>query len=267
MNRTGGISALLLLIIGCSTSPGPLPEDHAWQKVALSKDDENGDALKTAPRLIEEREQPGKLDHAIALLRWHVERNPQSADLHRLLSEAHSRAAEALDPAKQEDRPYHAYHFTEGIKQADEAIRLAPDSGPAHYWRGANLLHAANSEQSLGRANDALKELDLADKLSPDVDQGGPSRMRGKVLHDMPSLFGGSVSKAIAYLQRSLKIAPNVAVTHLWLGEAYLSAKKNDLARKEFEWVANAKPRPGHEKEEGEYRQKAQEHLRKLDAK
>ena len=266
MARTLHPAALLILALGCSTAERA-PEDHAWQKVSLSADEEKGDPLKSAPRLIEQREKPGSLDHAIALLNWHVERNPQSADLHLLLAEAHARSAEALDAQKDEERPYHKYHYTEGIRHADEAVRLAPNSGPAHYWRACNLLHAADAEQSLSRANTALKELDMADHQSPGVDDGGPSRMRGKVLHDMPSLFGGSVSRAIVNFQKSLKIAPNLSTTHLWLGEAYLSAKKNDLARKELEWVANAKPRPGHEKEDGENRQKALELLKKLEAK
>ena len=257
----------MILAIGCSSTPEPMAGDQGWQRVKLTGDDEKADPLKAAPKLIEEREKPGSLDHAIALLTWHSERSPQSAELHQLLAEAHARSAEALDVQKEEDRPYHKAHYTEGIRQAEEAIRLAPDSGPARYWHACNLLHAADAERSLSRANAALKELDAADKISPDVDQGGPSRMRGKVLNDMPGLFGGSTSKAIASFQHSLKIAPNVGTTHLWLAEAYLSAKKNDLARKELEWVAAAKPRPGHEKEDGENRQKALELLKKLEAK
>jgi hypothetical protein len=266
MTRTAWRSALLILAFGCSSAERA-PENHSWQKVPLTADDEKADPLKAAPKLIEEREKPGSLDHAIALLNWHQERNPQSAELHLLLSEAHARSAEALNAQKDEDRPNHKYHYTEGLRHADEAVRLAPNSGPAHYWRACNLLHAADAEQSLSRANQALKELDIADQQSPGVDEGGPSRMRGKVLHDMPGLFGGSTSKAIANFQKSLKIAPNVGTTHLWLGEAYLSAKKNDLARKELEWVTGAKPRPGHEKEDGENRQKALELLKKLEAK
>jgi tetratricopeptide (TPR) repeat protein len=258
--------ALLLLALGCSTAD-VAPQDPAWQKVPLTAEEAKSDPLKTAPKLIEQREKPGSLDRAIALLNWHLERNPQSADLHLLLAEAHARSSEALSADKEEERPYHKYHYTEGLHHADEAVRLAPDSGPAHYWRACNLLHAADAERSLSRANQALKELDVADQHSPGVDDGGPSRMRGKVLNDMPGLFGGSTSKAIANFLKSLKIAPDCGTTHLWLGEAYLSAKKNDLARKELEWVAGAKPRPGHEKEDGENRQKAQELLKKLEAK
>lgn len=259
--------AAFALALGCSTSPGPMPEDHAWQRVRITDDDQKSDPLQTVPKLLEQHEAPGTLDHAIALLRWHVERQPQSPELRQLLAEAHSRAAEALDPKKSDELPYHAYHRTEGIKQAEEALRLAPGSGPAHYWRATNLLHAADAERSLGRAKEAMKELDRADQISPQIDEGGPSRLRGKMLHDMPPIVGGSVSKAIESFRRSLHFAPNSITTHLWLGEAYLSARKHDLARKELEWVANAKPRPGHEKSDAEDKQKAQELLRKIDAK
>lgn len=258
--------ATMALLTACATSTGPMPDDHPWERVNLSAEDQKSNAADLAPKLIEEREKPGSLDHAIALLRWHVERNPQSADLRALLAEAHSRAAEALDTRKSEDLPYHAYHRTEGIRQAEEALRIAPQNGPAHYWRAASLLHAADAEQSLGRAKDALKELDLAERLSPQVDQGGPARLRGKVLHDMPAIVGGSVSKAIESYLRALKVAPDCVTTHLWLGEAYLSAKKNDLARKELDWVLSAKAKPGHEKEDAEDKQKAQELLKKIDA-
>jgi len=262
------LATILGFLAGCSSSPEPAPAGgYPWQRVQVGPAEQKEDPIATATKLIEQREKPGNLDHAIALLDWHVERKPDSAELHELLAQAHSRAAEALDLNKSENRSGHQHHRTEGIKHAEQALKLAPDSGPAHYWYATNLLHAADAERSLGRAKDALKQLDLADQLSPKVDDGGPSRMRAKVLAEMPGLFGGSLSKAIASYRRSLELAPDCITTHLWLGQAYLEAKKSDLARKELEWVAAAKPRPGHEKEDGEDKQKAQELLKKLETK
>jgi tetratricopeptide (TPR) repeat protein len=257
---------LLLLAVGCASDPGPMPDDYPSQGVQLTATEQQADPLPAARLMIDQRETPGSLDHAIALLQWHLERHPDSADLHLLLAEAHSRSAEALDLEKKEDRAPHQYHRTEGLKHAQEALKLAPQSGPAHYWYATNLLHAADAERSLGKAKTALAELDQADKLSPDVDEAGPSRMRGRVLHEMPGLFGGSTSKAIVSLKRSAEIAPAMTTTHLWLAQAYMDAKQHDLARKELQTVVNAKPRAHREKEEAENKQKAQELLKKLDA-
>jgi len=258
---------ILVLSLGCASSPAAPPGGYAWQQKELSDAEKKNDPIPTATKLIEERESPGKLDQAIALLQYHVDRHPDSVELQLLLAEAHARSAEMLDLAKPDDRAPHQHHRTEGMKHAEEAVKLDASSGAAHYWLAANQLHAADAERSLGRAKDALKQLDLADQLTPKIDDGGPARMRGKVLADMPGLFGGSTSKAIASYRRSLEMAPNCITTHLWLGQAYVDAKKNDLARKEFEWVAAAKPRPGHEKEDGEDKQKAQELIKKLETK
>src|SRR5262245_32936433 len=227
-----GLSMLLLLLatVGCASTP-PMPDVHGWQGVQLSAAEQQTDPLPSARSMIEDRETPGSLDHAIALLKWHVERHPESGDLHLLLAEAHSRSAEALDLAKKEDQGPHLYHRTEGLKHAQQALKIVPENGRAHYWMATNLLHAADGERSLGRAKEALAELDKADKLAPSVDEAGPSRMRGKVLHEMPSLFGGSLSKAIVSYRRAVEIAPESTTTHLWLGQAYVGAKQPELQK------------------------------------
>ncbi|MBI3856695.1 MAG: hypothetical protein HY293_13490, partial [Planctomycetes bacterium] len=205
---------------GCASTPS-MPTDPTWRQVTLTTEERHRDPLPDAVRLIDLRETPGNLDHAIALLRWHAERKPGSVELQRLLAEAHSRSAEALDLQKEEDRAPHLYHRTQGREHAEAALKLAPEDGVARYWLAANLLHAADGERSLGRAKAALAELDRADKLAPEVDAGGPARLRGKVLHEMPGLFGGSNARAIASFRRALDLAPDCSTTHLWLAETY----------------------------------------------
>jgi len=270
MQRTGAVLWLLLstavVFLPC-TSCAADPPEQTQAAVPLTADEQKHDPLPAARKLLDLPEAPGNLDHAETLLAWHVERHPDNPELHLLLAEAHSRAAEKLDLAKPEDRAGHQRHRTEGLQHAELALKMMPDNGIAHYWVAALQLHNADAERSLGRAKVAIKHLDRADELTPAVDEGGPARLRGKVLADIPGLFGGSLPKAIASYRRSLEVAPYHITTHLWLGQAYLEAKKPDLARKELEAAATGKLRPGHEKEDGEDQKKAQELLKKLETK
>jgi len=246
----------------CSSAPDTVPAPVALMEP--NAEEKGLDPLQDGRRLIDGREQDDNLNKAIRLLHWHAARTPPSADLQLLAAEACSRALELLDPAKPTDQARHLLLRRIGRPHADEAVRLAPENGAAHYWRGCLLLHEANAEQSLGKTNQALKDLEKAESLQPAVDDGGPSRMKGKVLAEMPFLFGGSLSKAVAAYRRSLELAPDRITTHLWLGEAYRDAKKDALARKELEWAVAAKPRPGHEKEDGADQREAAEKLKTL---
>lgn len=249
-------AALLLALAACSTGE-PATEKPS---VGLNAAEQSADPTLAARKLIDQPEADANLDHAAALVEWHLEKQPGRADLHVLAAEAHSRACEQLDKSSGD----HARHRAAGFKHGEQAVKLAPDDGAAYYWLATNQLHLADAEQSLGRAKAALKNLDKADELAPKVDEGGPSRMRGKVLVDMPALFGGSVSKGIESFKKSLGLAPECITTHLWLGQAYAGAGKADLAKKEFEWVLAAKPRPGHEKEDAKSKKDAEDALRKL---
>ncbi len=256
---------LLVCTLLTLTACAGVPEEAAPAALMEpSADEKGGDAVKIGRKLIDEREQGDNLNKAVRVLHWHATQKPQSPELQLLAAEACSRALDPLDPKKSADQARHQTLRKMSRPHADEAVRLAPGDGAAHYWRGCILLHEANAEQSLGKTNEALKDLDKAEASKPAVDDGGPSRMKGRVLAEMPGLFGGSLKKAVEAYQKSLAAAPDRITTHLWLGEAYIEAKKLDLARKELEWVVAAKPRKGHEKEDGADQQEAAEKLKTL---
>jgi len=251
----------LLAVPGCFEPPEP--SEPPPQQVAQAED-RSADPIKTGRQLIEQREKDDNLDRAIRMLEWHSSQEPQSTMLHLLAAEAYSRSLEALGDHKSEQKPRVRQTLTKAKPHADEAIKLDPKNGAAYYWKACLLLHEADVERSLGLANQALKLLDQAESLQPGIDQGGPSRMKGRVYQDMPGIFGGSTSKAIALYRKSLESDPDCITTHLWLGEAYADAKKYDLARKELEWVVAAKLRPGHEKEDGDDQKEGVEKLKAL---
>ncbi|HLY10238.1 MAG TPA: tetratricopeptide repeat protein [Planctomycetota bacterium] len=249
----------LLAVPGCLERPDPQEPTPA-----PPAEDLKGDPLTTGRRLIDRREDDDNLDRAIRLLDAQAERNPGSVPLHLLAAEAYSRSLEALGDRKSEQRAHVRQMLAKAKPHADAALRLDPDNGAALYWRACLLLHEADVEKSLGRAREALAQLDRAESLLPAIDDGGPSRMKGRILQELPGLFGGSTSKAIAAYRKSLEIAPDCITTHLWLGEAYTDAGKTELARKELEGVLAAKPRPGHEKEDGDDRKEAEAKLKSL---
>jgi tetratricopeptide (TPR) repeat protein len=262
----------VLLVLGaCSTTSSendPAPSGPLPTRVSLTRAEIQGDPLPGARQLIDQRETPGALDHAITLLESRLPAGGKSVELLVLLAEAHSRCLETLDVKKQADLGPHDQHRTRGRFYAQEALRLAPGNGVVHYWLGCLLLHAAEAERSYGRLKEALPHLEAAQQQAPVTDAGGPARMLGRVYQETPGgLLLGSKSEAVKWYRKSLEVAPDSISTHLWLGETYLAAGQPALARSELERALALRPRIGHEKEERDYGQKAGVLIGKLPAK
>ena len=241
---------------------GPLP-----MNVTLTSAEIQGDPLPAARALIDQRETPGALDHAMALLEGYFPAHPKSVALLVMLAEGHSRCLWVLDVKKQGDRAPHEQHRTRGRFYAQEALRLAPGDGVAQYWLGCLLLHAAEGERSYGRLKEALPHLELAWKQAPATDEGGPARMLGRAYQETPGgLLLGSKPEAIKWYKKSLEAAPTCMASRLWLGETYVAARQPALARPELERVLAMKPVAGHAIEEADYRRKAEDLIKKLPA-
>lgn len=222
---------------------------------AERKLDDDG-ALASGRDLLHRRETPGALEHVVALLHEHRaahhEVSIRSAELAALLAEAHARLADTLNLGRQENKERHRQHREAGIVCTEEAIRLDPQNGPAHYWRGRLLLCAAEAEQSYSRLKQAVEALEAAEHLDPGCDEAGPLRYLGRIYQKTPSWpMLGSTQKAIAHYERAAAIAPNNLQIRLWLGETYATHMQPEKGRAEWERVIAAPFRPGHEKEDG----------------
>jgi tetratricopeptide (TPR) repeat protein len=271
MNMSAGWMLALISLGACSPASGEndlAVSDPMPATVTLSNAENQVDPLRSARVLIDQRETPGALDHAIALLDGYLPQKPHSVEHLVILAEAHSRCLEVLDVKKPADRAPHELHRTRGRSHAREALGLAPNNGVVQYWLGCLLLHAADAERSYGRLKEALPHLELAQKGAPGTDEGGPARMLGRVYQETPGGFLlGSKPEAIKWYKKSLEVAPDSMSTRLWLGETYVAAGLPALARPELERVIATKPRAGHQKEEAEYRHKAEALIQKLPAK
>lgn len=267
------LSLALLGLTACTATPAPtttasgLP-DLSKPDVELKGGDKGLDvkaSLARAAKLIEQRETPGSLDLAIAVLRAQWPKEPASPALNLALAEAHSRACDVLDIKKSADRAPHEKHRKAALLHIDAALKNPPEEGLVRYWRGAILLHFADGEQSYNRMKEALGELLRAEKKTPLADGGGPARLLGRVYQETPGFpMLGSKAKAIEFYGKALERAPDLIQNHLWLGETYQQAKEIEKAKQHLNKAAILPFRKGHEIEEGRYRAAAQALLKKL---
>jgi tetratricopeptide (TPR) repeat protein len=274
---TRRLCALLLLplLAACAGSPrstDELPPDFS-DEYELDAE-ELGLAppavLVEARRILDAREEEDDaLEHAVAFLHHYRRlRLHRSAELDTLLAEAHARIVDALDLADADDAARHRRHRESGMAAARDALRLAPDLGPAHYWLGRLLLCAADAERSYGRLKKAIPELEEAVRLSPDCDGAGPACYLGRIYQETPGWpMLGSTATAIAWYEKAVARAPDEIRNRLWLGEAYAAARKPDKARAAWERVLAAPDRPGREEEDGTLKEQAEERMEKLKAK
>jgi len=222
------------------------------------------DPVQVGRDLIDRREEADNLDRALRILEYHAAQKPGNAELRTLAAEAYSRAIERLREDQAADKAAFKLLLPLARPHGEAAVRLAPKDGASLYWQACLLLHDARWNTSLSKAWEASDLLEKSEAVSPKLDDGGPARMRGRVLAQIPAIFGGSMSGALAHYKRSLEISPDCIVTHLWMGEVYADQKKGDLARKELTGVTEAKPRAGHEKEDADYKRQAEERLKSL---
>jgi tetratricopeptide (TPR) repeat protein len=154
-----------------------------------------------------------------------------------------SRAYYLLGEAEK-DKPKKAAWLDKAVAEADRAIKAAPSSSHALYWRSmAQLLKADISGpiKALGYVKEALRGLEAVSLAEPAYDSAGAYRSRGKVLIDAPSWsFIGDRKKGIVLLEKASAIAPGSLVNRLYLAQGYLKDGNKARARDELSFIKSA---------------------------
>jgi tetratricopeptide (TPR) repeat protein len=126
----------------------------------------------------------------------------------------------------------------DGIAACRQSLLLT-NSAAAHFYLGFNLGQLAQCEMLHGLR--LVREMDhewqMALKLDPSFDYGGPTRSLGLLYRDAPGwpLSLGNRRKALDYLQNAAALAPDDPENILNLAETYLKWGDRDNARKELD--------------------------------
>jgi predicted Zn-dependent protease len=123
-----------------------------------------------------------------------------------------------------------------------------------HFWLGANYGgRAKNSMMSgLSGTEDIKSEMERVLKIDERFQSASAYMVLGQVYCQSPRMLGGDVPKAIQYLEKGTKLAPDNALMRIRLAEAYAAANRNGEAKKAIDELLAMKAVPGYEPEYNE---------------
>jgi hypothetical protein len=157
--------------------------------------------------------------------------------------------------------------FEQGIEAGQAAAVLAPDRPEGHFWTAANMGALAESfgvRQGLKYRTPIRQELETVLRIAPAFQEGSADRALGRWYAKVPSLFGGSHTKAEAHLRASLTYDPNSTASRFFLAELLIDAGRKAEARVELQRVLDAPLNPGWAPEDREFKNMARTTLAAL---
>jgi tetratricopeptide (TPR) repeat protein len=137
--------------------------------------------------------------------------------------------------------------FEKGIEAARKAVEIAPDRCEGHFWLGINLAVSAESGgvfRALGMVDEVKAEIQKAMDITENCECGGPQRVLGKLHARLPFFKGGSKTKAVEFLKKSLQLCPQDTQSRIFLAEIYIDEGKNSYARQMLRQVLAQQPDP-----------------------
>jgi len=157
--------------------------------------------------------------------------------------------------------------YERGLDAGRRAIAAEPARPEGHFWLAATMGTMAESFGLMAgiRYRGAVKrELETVLDIDPAYLQGAADRALGRWYFRVPRLFGGSRTRAIEHLQRSLTYDPLNAASNFFLGEVYAAMNRDADARRQFELVLKAPEDLEWGPEVREFKRQAAAHLESL---
>ena len=140
------------------------------------------------------------------------------------------------------------------------ASTIEPSRPEGFFWVAANMGALAESyglRQGIkyrGAIKDALEKVLMID---PGFQKGSADRALGRWYFKVPGLFGGSKTKSVEHLQKSLIYDPNSTASHYFLAETLLDMNRKDEARAELQKVIDGPIDPDWAPEDRDFKEKA----------
>ncbi len=154
--------------------------------------------------------------------------------------------------------------YERGVEAGRRAIAIHPQRPEGHFWTAANMGALAESFGLRAglRYRGAIRDaLETVLKLDPAFLEGSADRALGRWYDRVPGLFGGSNTKAVEHLRRSLTYNPDSTISNFFLADVLLDMNRRDEARAALQKVLDVPLSRDWAPEDREFKQKAQARL------
>ncbi len=154
------------------------------------------------------------------------------------------------------------------VEAAKQAVAINPQSLPGHYWLGVCYGvygKAKGIMKSLALVDPIKEEMAFVTKAKPGYEEGGAYRVLGRLYFKLPGLAGGSNSKAVENLKKSVELGPQRWINHLYLAEVYLATDKKAEAQALLKQIIAGPAQTGLEPEYADWKAEAEKMLKQAD--
>lgn len=165
------------------------------------------------------------------------------------------------DAALQEDK---AAIFERGIGLGQRAVAVQPAGVEGHFWLGANyggLSEVQGMFKALKTVQKIRAEMQTVLQLQADYAQGDAYRALGEIERQLPGILGGSLKRAIAYLEQGRQVAPENLAMQLALAKAYRDAGRAQDSQQLLNAILQTPVRPERAQADHETQDKARQLL------
>jgi tetratricopeptide (TPR) repeat protein len=216
--------------------------------------------IAQADQFYSQREDLARLEQGIVALRQASTTDPDNYDAAWRLAKFNYYLATHLNDNTRERA------FREGIGAGKTAVGLQPDKPEGHFWLGANYGGSLESDTISGLASldDVRKEMDAVLKLDEGYQDGSAYMVLGLLDLKAPKIVGGDPQRAVAELEKGLRLGGTNAFLRLHLAEAYQAVDRSGDARQQLNAILSMTPDPNYLPELKEAQTQARQMLDKI---
>lgn len=150
------------------------------------------------------------------------------------------------------------------VEAGKKAVAINPKSLPGHFWLGVAYGvygKAKGIMKSLALLNPIKEEMAFVLNVDESYEDGGPHRVLGRLLHQIPGIVGGSKSEAVKHLAQAVKLGSQRWLNHIYLAQVYIDQDKKTEAKALLQQVIAGPAQPGLEPEYADWSAEAKKLL------